>query len=199
MPAILAFLRQIFGTLALSKVFTWIKGTAKTAQTSRRTTAGTGKGILGTLYGMFEKMLNTTGMMVVVVEGLKKLIGFVGIGGAVVSGGASVGQIWNLFNSIADPQKALLDYLSDALGSVESFSTLLTNIDNSVAGITGQAFTPAVTFTSMLQMTGVGEAFNQIMMSTIQGLTFIFSVFVVRWAFTNNFTFTKSVNKQAKR
>lgn len=199
MGAILAFLRNVFGTLVLSKVFTWLKGTAKTAQTTQRKSAGDGKGILGRLYSIFEHMLNTTGMLVVIIEGLKKFIGFVGVGGAVFSGGASVGQIWNLFNSIVDPQKALLDYLSDALGSVESFTTLLSNIDSSVASITGAAFSPPVTFTTMLQMTGVGEAFNQIMMSTIQGLVFIFSVFVIRWAFTNNFTFTKSVNKQAKR
>lgn len=199
MQAILVFLRSVFGTLAFEKLFTWLKGVFKTRKTIQQKSAGDGKSILGRLYSIFEKMLNTTGMLVVISEGLKKLIGFVGVGGAVFSGGASVGQIWNLFNSIVDPQKALLDYLSDALGSVESFTTLLSNIDSSVASITGAAFSPPVTFTTMLQMTGVGEAFNQIMMSTIQGLVFIFSVFVIRWAFTNNFTFTKSVNKQAKR
>ena len=150
------------------------------------------------LWGLLKTILisglNISGWFVLIIELGKKLLGIIGLGGAVVSGGATVSQIMHLLGSIGDPQGALLDYISSVINSGPyTLSSLVASLDSSLASLTSSSFNPAITFTYALQVTGVGECFDQILMSVIQNAVFIFSVFLVRWAFRQNFTFTKSV------
>lgn len=137
--------------------------------------------------------LNIAGWLVLIEEIGRKILGIIGIGGAVASGGATVAQMTNLLESIADPQAALLDYIHGILGDRFSLSSLVSSVDSTLSGFTSYAFDPAITLTYMLQVTAVGECFNQLLMSTIQNAVFVFSIFLVRWAFRQNFTFVKSV------
>ena len=198
-----ALLRQIFGGVVISLIFAWIKRAfafliGRGAAGAAGRAAGK-RGLFGKLFGMFESMLNGAAIATVVIEGIKRLIGYIGFGGAVISGGANVNQVWHLLENIADPQAAVMDWLSDALAVLPSLNDLIAHADSLISSMTvWQYVSPAPTITNMLQITGVGWAFNQLLMAAIQNMVFIFSVFIVRWAFSGNFTFTKSVNRRAK-
>ncbi|MCQ2063791.1 MAG: hypothetical protein MJY99_10715 [Fibrobacter sp.] len=195
MPALLNLLRAVFGGLVFSKAWTWLKGffIRRVARKSADR-----RSIFGRIFDFFESMLSASGMMVIIVEALKKIVGFGAVGGAIASGSANLAQIWNLLSSIVDPQTAILDYLAGAFASLPSISSLVASVDSALAPLTSRAFTPALTLSSVLAYTGVGDAINQILMSCIQNLVFVFSLFVIRWAFSNNFTFTKSVSRKQK-
>lgn len=145
-----------------------------------------GKGV----WERLGKALNVAFLVQVLIEIGKKLVGFFAVGTAVTSGGATIAQITKLLESIGDPQTALLDYIHSAMVHMPySIQSLLTSVDNTLASMTS-VFNPPITLTYVLQVTAVGECFNQLLMSAVQNAVFIFSVFLVRWAFKSNFTFT---------
>lgn len=195
-----ALVRKIAGGLVLGKAFKWVKDAFKFVFGTNNAAGAAGKrGLFGKIYAIFEKLLDGAVIVTVLGEGFKRIIGWIGVGGAVVSGGANVNQVWHLLENIADPQSAVLDWLSDALSALPSLSEIIQSLDGIISNMTVWTYiTPIPTITNMLQITGVGWAFNQILMAVIQNMVFIFSVFIVRWAFSSNFTFTKSVNRKAK-
>lgn len=203
-PAVTGFLRRVFGGIVFGKAFGWIKTAFSKLFGKKPGVPGEPAqsffgGIWGKFLGFFEAILAGAGMMELVIQGIKRIVGWIGVGGAVVSGGANVNQVWHLLENIADPQSAVLDWLADALSQLPSIPELISRLDGLISSMTvWQYISPVPTVTNMLQITGVGYAFNQILMSMIQNMIFIFSVFVVRWGFSSNFTFTKSVSRKAK-
>ena len=204
-PAIAGFLRKVFGGIVFGKAFGWVKKAfsklfGKKPNTAPGAPSGSYfGGVWGKFLGFFEAILAGAGMMELVIQGIKRIIGWIGFGGAVVSGGANVNQMWHLLDNIADPQSAVLDWLANALSQLPSILQLIASIDSVISGMTvWQYISPVPTITNVLQITGVGYAFNQILMSMIQNMIFIFSVFIVRWGFSSNFTFTKSVSRKQK-
>lgn len=142
---------------------------------------------------ILQHSITFTGWMVLAFEALKKLLGVIGLGTAIGSGALGVKQIFDFGRAVLDPQEQMLDWLADAFSNLPSIQGLIANLDSFMTGITSPYFTPPVTFTYLLQVTGVGMAFNQILQALISTLIFIFSIWLVKWAFTQNFTFTKSV------
>lgn len=201
-PVLTGFLRKVFGGIVFGKAFSWLKK-ALTGFFGKSAAGEVGKkaggGVLGKLKGIFWMLADGAGTILLVEEIGKRLIGWIGVGGAVVSGGANVNQVWHLLENIGDPQAAVLDWLAEALSVLPSLSELISRVDSVIASMTVWThISPVPTVTNVLQITGVGWAFNQVVMSLIQNMIFVFSVFVVRWGFSGNFTFTKSVNKKAK-
>lgn len=203
-PALTGFLRNVFGGIVFGKAFGWVKTAFSKLFGKKPGVPGAPAqsffgGIWGKFLGFFEAVLVGAGNMELVIQGIKRIVGWIGVGGAVVSGGANVNQMWHLLENIADPQSAVLDWLADALSQLPSIPELISRLDGLISSMTvWQYISPVPTVTNMLQITGVGYAFNQILMSMIQNMIFIFSVFVVRWGFSSNFTFTKSVSRKAK-
>lgn len=129
-------------------------------------------------------------------EIIKKALGILGIGGAVSTGALNFVQVKKLLAAIGDPQAYLLDYISSALDKLPvSLSSLVADLDSMMSSFTSGYFTPQITFTYLLQVTAVGECFNQLLMSAIQNTIFIFSIYLIRWAFTNNVTYTQTPPK----
>lgn len=129
-------------------------------------------------------------------ELVKKVLGVIGIGGAVTTGAFSFVQIKKLLEGIGDPQSYLLDYISTALSKLPySIQSILSSIDSALANFTGDYFSPAITLTYLLQVTAVGECFNQLLMAAIQNTIFVFSIYLIRWAFTNNVSYTQTPPK----
>ena len=190
-----AFARKVFGGIVLSKVFGWV---VKIFVGKKNPVTGKVSG--GWLGKSWDKLrdivfnLGTIGWVISILEETgKKILGIVGLTGAVGSGSASVMQIPRLLSSINDPQKALLDYIHGAMQHLPyTFSSILNSVDGQITSMTSGIFTPSLSLTYMLRVTGIGEAFNQILMSVIQGAVFVFSVYLVRWAFSSNFTYVKT-------
>ena len=197
------FLRTVFGGIVFGKAFEWgkrfISFLFRSPDVATGTKGGIFRGILGKFYNACLTIFLGAEVVEVIGGAFKKLLGWIGVGGAVVSGGANVNQAWHLLGNIDDPQKAVLDWLSDALSHLPSVSELILSIDSVISSSSlFQYINPVPTVTNLLRITGAGWAFNQLLMSAIQNMIFIFSVFIVRWAFGSNFTFTKNINKKAK-
>ena len=93
-----AILRQIFGGVVIAGIFAWMKKAfafvfKRNATGSAAAGAAGKRGIFGKIFGFFETLLNGAAMLTIVTEGIKRLIGYIGVGGAVVSGGANVNQV----------------------------------------------------------------------------------------------------------
>lgn len=142
-----------------------------------------------------NSLLTATGTLVIIEEALKKLLGFIGLGGAIGSGALGAKQIFDFGKAVLDPQAQLMEWLAEAFDSLPNINEWITAIDDVIEPVTAQWFHPPVTLTYLLSITAVGECFNQYLQALISTLIFVFSIFLVRWAFNNNFTFTKSVNK----
>lgn len=123
----------------------------------------------------------------------KKLLGYLAVITGFSSGALSAKQIFDFGNAVINPQKQMLDWLSDAFSALPSFSQILASLDSTIYRLTSPYFTPPLTLTYLLQVTGIGECFNQYLQALISTLIFVFSMFIIRWAFANNFTFTKEV------
>lgn len=127
------------------------------------------------------------------IEIVKKVLGIIGIGTAVTTGALNFVQVKKLLGAIGDPQGYLLDYISSALDKLPiTLSSLVADLDSMMVSFTSDYFTPPITFTYLLQVTAVGECFNQLLMSAIQNSIFIFSIYLIRWAFTNNVSYTQT-------
>lgn len=125
----------------------------------------------------------------------KKILGWLALITGVSSGALGVKQIFDFASAVIDPQAQMLSWLSEAFSHLPRISDLIASLDSVLYTLTQPYFTPPVTFTYMLQITAIGECFNQYLQALISTLIFVFSVFIVRWAFANNFTFTKEVPK----
>lgn len=196
------FARKVFAGATIGKFFSWTK---KTFAGTKNPATGKGEG--GFFSRTWDKLcdivfsLGTIGWVLSILEETgKKILGIIGVGGAIGSGSASVVQIKRLLSSIDDPQTALLDYIHSAMQHLPyTFTSVLNSVDSQISSMTSGIFNPPLSLTYMLRVTGIGEAFNQIMMSFIQGAVFVFSVYLVRWAFSSNFTYVKTDPKPKGR
>lgn len=123
----------------------------------------------------------------------KKILGYLAVLTGFSSGALSAKQLFDFGKAVLNPQEQMLDWLAQAFASLPSIQDLIVSIDSWMYDMTAGYFTPPVTFTYLLQVTAIGECFNQYLQSLISTLIFVFSMFIIRWAFANNFTFTKEV------
>lgn len=123
----------------------------------------------------------------------KKILGWLALITGISSGALGAKQVFDFAQAVINPQEQMLDWLSEAFSALPSMPDILAGLDSVMYRLTSPYFTPPLTMTYLLQVTGVGECFNQYLQALISTLIFVFSVFVVRWAFSNNFTFTKEV------
>lgn len=125
----------------------------------------------------------------------KKILGWLALITGVSSGALGAKQIFDFASAVINPQEQMLDWLAQAFASLPSLNDLIAQLDRILFDLTQPYFTPPITFTYLLQVTAIGECFNQYLQALISTLIFVFSMFIVRWAFANNFTFTKEVPK----
>lgn len=125
----------------------------------------------------------------------KKILGYLAVLTGFSSGALSAKQIFDFGKAVINPQEQMLDWLAQAFASLPSIQEMIVSIDSWMSTLTAPYFTPPITFTYLLQVTAIGECFNQYLQALISTLIFVFSIFIIRWAFSNNFTFTKEVPK----
>lgn len=147
-------------------------------------------------YRVCVAIMAGSSVLVVIEEAFKKLLGFIGLGSAIGSGALGAKQIFDFGKAVLDPQAQLMEWLAEAFDSLPNINDWIATLDGVVEPVTAQWFHPPITLTYLLSITAVGECFNQYLQALISTLIFVFSIFLVRWAFNNNFTFTKSVTKK---
>ena len=92
------------------------------------------------------------------------------------------------FSSIVDVIKGTmkgqsfwLEKLENVISEYPSFQSLVTSMDANLSSI-GTYFTPPLTFSYILRVTGIGDAVNTIIVCAVQGLAFVISMRLLFWS-----------------
>ena len=120
---------------------------------------------------------------------LQAKIGFIITGIiSIVSGIFSLIFVILNFSSIVDLIKGTyqgqafwLEKLENVISNYPSFQGLVNSMDAQMSSL-GQYFTPPITFSYILRMTGIGDAVNTIIVCAVQGLAFVISMRLLFWS-----------------
>lgn len=74
-----------------------------------------------------------------------------------------------------------LEKLENVIEGYPSFQSLVSTLDSCLSSI-GTFFTPPLTFTRILNMFGIGDAFNTIVVCAVQGVAFVISMRLLFWS-----------------
>ena len=91
------------------------------------------------------------------------------------------GQIVDVISGTMKGQSFWLEKLENVVKHYPSFQSLVTTMDSNLSSI-GNYFTPPLTFTYILQVTGIGDAVNTIIICAVQGLAFVISMRLLFWS-----------------
>lgn len=74
-----------------------------------------------------------------------------------------------------------LEKLENIVSGYSSIQGLVTTLDGQFAALSS-FLSPPVTFTYLLQITGIGDAFNKILVCSVQGIAFVISMRLLFWS-----------------
>lgn len=107
---------------------------------------------------------------------------------AIIFGFASLVFAILNFKSIVDVvtgtirgQAFWLEKLENVIKGYPSFQSLVIDMDNHLSAM-GTFFNPPLTFTKILQTTGIGDAVNTIIVCAVQGIAFVISMRLLFWS-----------------
>ncbi len=91
------------------------------------------------------------------------------------------GSIVDLVKGTALGQNVWLEKLENVISGYPSFSSVISSMDAQLSSV-GQYFNPALTFTRILEITGIGDAVNTIIVCAVQGVAFVISMRILFWS-----------------
>lgn len=113
-----------------------------------------------------------------VVQGIFSIIfGFASLVFAIMNFGSLV----DLIKGTVTGTSYWLEKLEHVIGGYPSFQSLVSGMDLHLSGLS-QFFTPPVTFTRILQITGIGDVLNTIIVCAVQGIAFVISMRLLFWS-----------------
>lgn len=113
-----------------------------------------------------------------VVQGIFSLIfGFVSLVFAIMN----VDSIVDLVKGTVQGQSFWMEKLSNVIKGYPAFNDLVISLDGNLSALSSW-FTPPVTFTRILQVTGIGDAVNSIIVCAVQGVAFVISMRLLFWS-----------------
>ena len=95
---------------------------------------------------------------------------------------SNLGMIKNLITGVTDDSDVFLDKIVQMFSQYPDFNTLIAQMDSNMTSLSSSYFTPPVTFTSILNTFGIGEAFNTILTCALQGVAFVISIRILMWS-----------------
>lgn len=90
-------------------------------------------------------------------------------------------SIVDLVKGTVQGQSFWMEKLSNVVKGYPAFGDLVTGLDNNLAAL-GDFFSPPLTFTRILQVTGIGDAINSIVVCAVQGVAFVISMRLLFWS-----------------
>ena len=113
-----------------------------------------------------------------VIQGIFSLIfGFASLVFAIMNFGSLV----DLVKGTVTGASYWLEKLEHVIAGYPSFQSLISSMDVQFSGLS-QFFTPPVTFTRILQITGIGDVFNSVVVCAVQGIAFVISMRLLFWS-----------------
>ena len=87
----------------------------------------------------------------------------------------NVGSIVDLIKGTVQGQSFWMEKLSNVVKGYPAFNELVLDLDSNLLALSSY-FDPPVTFTRILQVTGIGDAVNSIVVCAVQGVAFVISL-----------------------
>lgn len=113
-----------------------------------------------------------------VIKGIFSLVfAFIGLMFAFMN----VDSIIDLVKGTVQGQSFWMEKLSNVVKGYPAFNDLVVGLDNNLSALSTY-FTPPVTFTRILQVTGIGDAVNTIIVCAVQGVGFVISMRLLFWS-----------------
>lgn len=91
------------------------------------------------------------------------------------------GQIVDVISGTMKGQSFWLEKLENVIKGYPSFQSVVTSMDAQLSAV-GNYFTPPLTFSYILRITGIGDAVNTIIICAVQGLAFVISMRLLFWS-----------------
>ena len=158
---ILASIRSIFGKSSKTvSILNWIK-----------TKVGS----------IFEFLFGTSPFLLKIAFIFQTLMGLVSAIFSVILLFSNLGMIKNLISGVTDNTDTFLDKIVSMFSQYPDFNTVISSMDSQMGSLSTY-FSPPVTFTSILNTFGIGEAFNTIFTCALQGVAFVISIRLLMWS-----------------
>jgi hypothetical protein len=93
----------------------------------------------------------------------------------------NVDSIIDLVKGTVQGQSFWMEKLSNVVKGYPAFNDLVIGLDNNLSALS-DFFTPPLTFTRILQVTGIGDAVNTIIVCAVQGVGFVISMRLLFWS-----------------
>ena len=93
----------------------------------------------------------------------------------------NVNSIVDLVKGTVQGQGFWMEKLSNVVKGYPAFNELVVGLDNNLSALSNY-FTPPLTFTRILQVTGIGDAVNSIIVCAVQGVAFVISMRLLFWS-----------------
>ena len=93
----------------------------------------------------------------------------------------NVSSLIDIVKGTVQGQSFWLEKLSNVVKGYPSFQQLIIGLDNNLSALSDY-FTPPLTFTRILQVTGIGDAVNSIIVCAVQGVAFVISMRLLFWS-----------------
>lgn len=93
----------------------------------------------------------------------------------------NISSLIDIVKGTVQGQSFWLEKLSNVVKGYPSFQELIVGLDNNLSALSDY-FTPPLTFTRILQVTGIGDAVNSIIVCAVQGVAFVISMRLLFWS-----------------
>ena len=91
------------------------------------------------------------------------------------------GTLVDIVKGTVQGQSVWLEKLENVVKGYPSFQSLVTSLDSQLSALDNY-FTPSLTFTRILNITGIGDAVNTIVVCAVQGVAFVISMRLLFWS-----------------
>ena len=116
--------------------------------------------------------------IVFIIQGVLSLVfGFASLVFAILNFGSLV----DIVKGTVQGSSFWMEKLQNVVAGYPSFQSLVSTMDNQLSGLSTY-FTPPVTFSYILQITGIGDAVNAIVICAVQGVAFVISLRLLFWS-----------------
>lgn len=109
------------------------------------------------------------------------LVGIVGNIASLIFAVLNVGSIVDVVKGTVLGQDVWLSKLENVLKGYPSIQSLIASMDSQLSSMAA-FFNPVPTFSRILQVTGIGDAVNSIIVCAVQGVAFVISMRLMFWA-----------------
>lgn len=93
----------------------------------------------------------------------------------------NISSLVDIVKGTVQGQSFWLEKLSNIVEGYPSFQELIIDLDSNFLALNNY-FSPPVTFTRILQVTGIGDAVNSIIVCAVQGVAFVISMRLLFWS-----------------